>query len=610
MIQYKISFENPNDHTFSILMIIPRPDPEGQVLTLPNWIPGSYMIRDFSKNITSLKAFSAGTELVITKIDKSTWKVEPGDDEIAIHYEVFALDLSVRSAHMDNTHAFFNGTSMFLNPVGVQADNFSIEVMQPTIELASSWTVKTALSKQNLNNQGFGTYLVESYDELIDCPVEISDSKDLSFAVADVQHYLHLTGDIPKNVDTNLIEKDLQPICNEHVAMFGGVLPPERYLFMTMVSQNGYGGLEHKSSTALLCSPNDLPIKHKTRQSDDYLRFLGLCSHEYFHLWNVKRLKPLVLRNSDLSGETHTGLLWFFEGVTSYYDDLALLRSGVIDLGQYLALMAKTFTRYFRSEGRFKQTLQDSSFDAWTKFYKQDSNAINAIVSYYNKGMVVAFGLDITLRRETANQFTLDDLMRHLWTKYGFSESGIEENQIEREVEILAGKSFSDFFDFALRSTSELPVSDWLTSLGIGLNLRPEKTMDDQGEYLENLPDMVKDDHASLTLGCKLKPGSNVIHYVLHDSPAEKAGLCPDDELLAVNNRKITATNLDQLLELSATEGVELCVHSFRRGVLYVARLVPDKKYSNTCDLYLIDSRLLSDDQVAMQDDWRSSSVR
>jgi predicted metalloprotease with PDZ domain len=567
------------------------------------------MIRDFSKNITSIKAYSGKNVLGITKVDKSTWKIEPCTSELVIVYDVFALDLSVRSAHMDNTHAFFNGTSMFLNPLDLQVDKYSIEIKASEAHISTAWTVKTALLKQNVNAQGYGVYIASTYDELIDCPVEISDSVDAGFVVGDAQHHVHFTGDVPGNIDTGLIEKHLYAICKEHVAMFRDELPLDEYRFLTMVSQDAYGGLEHKSSTALLCSPADLPLKDKVRQSDDYLKFLGLCSHEYFHLWNVKRLKPFVLKQSDLSAEAHTELLWFFEGVTSYYDDLALLRSGVISLEQYLGLLAKTLTRYFRTLGRLKQNLLDSSFDAWTKFYKQDSNSINAIVSYYTKGALVALGLDITIRQKTAHLYSLDDLMRQLWNKYGLSESGIEERQIETEVELLTGENFSEFFDSCLRSTSELPLANWLAAVGIGINLRTEKNADDQGGYIESSVDAVQRENNSLTLGCKLQPGTNVIQYVLQNSPAEHAGLCPDDELLALNNRKVTAANLEKILNTLSPGHSGIAVHSFRRGVLYEASIVPEAQNNNTCDLYLLDKSGLSEEQQRMHYSWCSTSA-
>jgi len=608
MVRYTIRFDNPNNHTFSVRMIITDPDPAGQKLTLPNWIPGSYMIRDFSKNIVSLQAFNTANKVNLFKIDKSTWVVDPCENDIIVEYDVFALDLSVRSAHMDNTHAFFNGTSLFLKPVGKQDEQIQVEICASASPVADSWTVKTALKPETTNQQGYGLYSADNYDELIDCPVEISQSVDAGFVVNDASHFVHFTGDVPGLIDLSRLEEDLSVICQEHIALFGGELPVTEYYFLTMVSQNGYGGLEHKSSTALLCSPDDLPVTGKEKQADDYLKFLGLCSHEYFHLWNVKRLKPQQLKQSDLSQETHTELLWFFEGVTSYYDDLALLRSGVIKIEDYLGLLAKTLTRYYRTRGRFKQTLADSSFDAWTKFYKQDSNAINAIVSYYTKGAIVAFGLDIALREKTSNNYSLDDLMRYLWNEYGRAGTGIEERQVEDIVQQQTGHSFLDFFNLCLRNTDELPIAEWLQAIGVGLHLRPEKNADDQGGYSANPGELSSDDSPALSIGCKLKPGSTVIQYVINDSPAEKAGLSPDDEIVAFNNRKVTTGNLEKLLAWHSDKEA-MHIHSFRRGVLHEARITPGVGHDNTCELYLLEQENLSELHLKIQASWRASSV-
>jgi len=571
------------------------------------------MIRDFSKNIVALNAFNSDKQLHITKIDKSTWLVEPFegevDDEITLNYEVFALDLSVRSAHMDNSHAFFNGTSLFLKPVGQQDQRFEVEIIPSASPLAEIWTVKTAMTPEKVDQKGYGYYSAENYDELIDCPVEISQSVDASFVVNETPHLVHFTGDVPAAIDVGIIEKDLSVICKEHVAMFESELPPDQYRFLTMVSQNGYGGLEHKSSTALLCSPSDLPLTGREKQADDYLKYLGLCSHEYFHLWNVKRLKPQKLKASDLSCEAHTELLWFFEGVTSYYDDLALLRSGVIKIEDYLGLLAKTLTRYFRSNGRFKQSLSDSSFDAWTKFYKQDSNAVNAIVSYYTKGAIVAFGLDMTLREKTGNHYTLDHLMRYLWKAFGREEKGIDERDIEHIVEGQAGHSFSGFFELCLRSTDELPVSQWLNTIGVGLSMRAEKNAEDLGGYNSEVAKIPADNNTPLSIGCRFIPGSTVIQYVLNNSPAEKAGLSPDDEIIALNDRKLGADNLQKLLEMHAGD-TEVSVHGFRRGVLYETCIKPEPGLENTCELYLLEQQSQSNMQVEIHNSWRTSSVR
>jgi len=607
---YDVTFNNPNNHLFTVKLTIDNPNPCGQRLTLPNWIPGSYMIRDFSRNIVTIKAISAGNELKIEKIDKSTWSIEPVKDSLLIEYQVYAFDLSVRSAHLDNSHAFFNGSSLFLCPVGEELSDILIKINSPKI--VQTWSVKTALTIDNVNSLGFGLYTANSYDELIDCPVEVSQSTDINFNVLGIQHSLHLTGDRIDGFDTDQLAVDLTKICHEQAAVFDNELPPSKYLFLTMVVNGGYGGLEHKSSTSLVCSPDDLPLLGATKQSEGYRQFLGLCSHEYFHLWNVKRIKPQVFMEKGLSSEVHTQLLWAFEGITSYYDDLAVLRSSCISIENYLEQFAHTLTRYFRSKGRSRQTLVDSSFDAWTKFYKQDENATNAIVSYYIKGMIVAFGLDMTIRKNTSNSKNLDDLMKLLWNKYGREDIGVHENTIEIETENLVGRDMSDFFDICLRSTEELPISDWLNDLGIRLTLRRENDSSDKGGFTDEKKSHKEAEfieNKEVTFGCKLKPGNDTqVQYVLNDSPAEMAGICPGDIFVAIDGQQVTNTNFEKLVCLHDV-GKAIQVFVFRREKLHQFSIIPVLKDLDVCELSLIDDSELSVQQRDLMQDWRRTNA-
>jgi len=616
MIDYSVSIDNPNNHLFSVTLKIDKPDPAGQVLHLPSWIPGSYMIRDFSRNMVSLNAHSSERKLLVRKIDKASWQVESCCGPLLVNYEIYALDLSVRSAHLDNTHAFFNGTSLFLEPVGQSQSPVTMHIHPVVLNDGQRWTVKTALTRKKVDAGGFGEYAAADYDELIDCPVEISDSLDIDFEVNEIAHYLHLSGDLPAAIDSAKLAQDLKAVCLEQAALFADELPMAKYHFLTMVVENGYGGLEHKSSTALVCSPDDLPVTSQIKQTAEYRRFLGLCSHEYFHLWNVKRIRPRVFQEQGLQTEAHTTLLWAFEGITSYYDDLALLRSATITLEDYLQLLSETLTRLYRSKGRLKQTLADSSFDAWTKFYKQDENALNAIVSYYTKGAIVALGLDVTMRLKTHNKVTLDDLMRALWDKHGKNETGVAEDDIELLATALAGQSLQSFFDLCLRSTKELPVESWLNILGIGMRLRAEKKAGDTGGYIkrdqleqENQACQDSESVSDVTLGCNLVKGTTTIASVYNDSAAEIAGLVPGDVIVAIDNKKVTPENYDKIVtRLSLDEPVD--IHVFRRDRLKSYRITPMTKLQNICELFLYDESELTAQQLQMQSSWRSTSVK
>ncbi|MCP4432599.1 MAG: M61 family metallopeptidase, partial [Gammaproteobacteria bacterium] len=379
MLRYHITSRDPVTHYFNVSIVIESPDPAGQFLQLPNWIPGSYMIRDFSRHLIDITAFSQGNRLTIDQIDKSSWRVEPCSGELRMNYLVYAHDLSVRGAHLDHTHGYYNGTSVFLEVLGQSQQPCEILIEKPAVESSSKWRLATTLETVETEDDGFGLYQAKDYDDLIDHPVEMGEFIQLQFIACGVPHDIVLTGRF--ECDTERLSSDLQRICEHHIRFFGEPAPVDYYQFQVLVVGDGYGGLEHRSSTSLICSRDSLPKSGDIEVTDGYREFLGLCSHEYFHTWNVKRIKPAVFQPYQLQSETYTELLWAFEGITSYYDDLALARCGLIEPKAYLELLSQTITRVFRGKGATRQSAAESSFNAWTKFYKQDENAANAIVS-------------------------------------------------------------------------------------------------------------------------------------------------------------------------------------------------------------------------------------
>ena len=413
MIRYQIQAVSPEAHLFRVTVCISSPDPKGQKFLLPAWIPGSYMIRDFARNIVTINAQCGDADLALEKLDKQTWQCESCNGELTLVYDVYAWDLSVRSAHLDTTHGYFNGTSVFVKILGQDSNPCEVEILRPEGEGYSDWQIATTLAPLDTEFLRFGRYRAENYGDLIDHPVEMGTFSHASFSISGVPHDIVITG--RHTADMDRLCHDLQAICSQHIKFFGELPQMERYLFQVMAVGSGYGGLEHRSSTSLLCGREDLPLMHEKEVSENYREFLGLCSHEYFHLWNVKRIRPEVFKKAGLTREVHTNLLWAFEGITSYYDDMGLVRSGRIKPESYLELLARLITRVHRGSGRLKQSVAESSFDAWTKFYKQDENAPNAIVSYYGKGALIALALDFTLRIETDRRVSLDDLMRALW---------------------------------------------------------------------------------------------------------------------------------------------------------------------------------------------------
>lgn len=578
-IHYRIRPIRPEAHLFEVTLTIAEPAPEGQVISMAAWIPGSYMIRDFAKNIVTLSASRGGSPIAVEKLDKQTWQLAAGEGPVAVRYEVYCWDLSVRSAHLDPTHGYFNGTSLFFKVHGQEKRPCSVDIEPPEGPAYASWRVATTLPTDGTRPYGFGRYRAADYDELVDHPVEMGSFELIEFEVGGKPHAMALTG--RHQADTARLATDLKKICDYQVGLFGE-FPADRYLFLTMVVGDGYGGLEHRSSSSLICKRDALPRAGLAEPDEGYRDFLGLCSHEYFHTWNVKRIRPKAFQNPDLSRECHTRLLWAFEGITSYYDELALVRAGVISPESYLELLGQMITRVLRVPGRHRQTLAESSFDAWTKLYKQDENGPNAIVSYYTKGALTALALDLTIRRQTEDRRSLDDVMRALWSDYGSRDRGIGEQEYESVVEAATGVSLGAFFDQALRGTDDLPLADLLATVGIGFHLRTATSDSDKGGKPAangaERPDF----------GVRLAPDSAEarIQFAFDGRPAMRSGLSAGDVLVAVDGIKVARDTFDKRLSrYRAGETVE--VHAFRRDELMRFEVTLETPPEDTCYLTL-----------------------
>jgi len=597
-IQYTVNLFNPHAHTFKVTLEISTPDKTGQILSLPAWIPGSYMIRDFAKNIINIKASSNNKIISLDKLDKSTWKAEIVTQPLTLEYEVYAWDLSVRSAHFDMTHAFFNGTSLFLMPHGFENEDSTIEILKPKDKKYSDWKVTTSLSSTNINKSGFGTYQAQDYDDLIDHPVEIGTHSEFEFLVENTTHKMALTG--IHRADEKRLAQDLTKICQTHCTMFGDLPELNEYIFLTMVTGDGYGGLEHRSSTSLMCSRDDLPLTTEpTDPEEKYRNFLGLCSHEYFHTWNIKRIKPEAFLPYDLSTETYTKQLWAFEGITSYYDELALVRSGVISLNSYLELIGQTITRVIRGKGRFNQSIAESSFEAWTKFYKQDESAPNTIVSYYAKGALLALCLDLTIRNKTNNKKSLDDVMRYLWNNYGKKLRGIPEGEIEKVASDISGVNLNEFFEKYLYGMEELPLEKLLSEVGITFNLRPTTSVDDKGGKASE----TKSQKNATSIGARFienKLGAKITQVFSGES-AELAGLSAGDVIIAINNLQINKSNITKTINSYDVDD-KLTIHAFRRDELKVFELTLNAAELTTC--YLEENKQADSGKLRKQNNW------
>ena len=513
-IKYKITPKNLHAHVFEVELTLQNPNPLGQVFSLPSWIPGSYLVRDFAKNIVSIQAHSAGQPIPIKKLDKDHWITSPCHDEITLSYEVYAFDLSVRSAYLTNERAFFNGSSVFLSPLGFEAEKCELCIVPAqNSQTLGEWSCATGLKKvSELNFEAL------NYQDLIDHPVEMADFTLFDFEVKGVKHQMAITG--MHNTDIARLKQDLKTICKHHVGFFNNDMPFDHYLFLTLVKTKGYGGLEHKNSTSLICSRKELPTYELGDINKDYTRFLALCSHEYFHAWWVKTIKPASFFELDLSRENYTEQLWIFEGFTSYYDELSLLRAKLLTPEQYLDLLAQTITRVQKSKGRLTQSLAQSSYDAWTKFYQQDENAPNAIVSYYTKGALLAFVLDIQIRQQTDGIKSLDDVLRHVWGNY--QACGLENNTIQTIVSEITDTDFSEFFEDYLYGVKELPLQASFDYVGI------------ECQFVKHL-----DDLSDFGLTIKTEGEFSQIIQVFADSSAQHAGLYVGDKIVSVNYQQL-----------------------------------------------------------------------
>lgn len=600
-ISYQVLLSNPQAHIFTVRCEIPDPDPNGQEFSIPAWIPGSYMIRDFAKNIVQIHASCGQAAVTCEKLDKQTWRCAPCAGTLIVEYQVYAWDLSVRSAHLDTTHGFFNGTSLFIQVRGKAHQRCVVEIIRPSGKRYATWRLATAMERVTGDEYEFGTFTAADYDELVDHPVEMGDFSATEFEAGGVAHALILTGKY--NTDSKRIAADLVRVCESHIALFGELPKMEKYYFLVMVVGEGYGGLEHRASTSLLCSRDDLPKKGEKEISERYRTFLGLCSHEYFHTWNVKRIKPAVFQPYDLTKETYTRLLWAFEGITSYYDDLGLLRAGLIDSNSYLELLSQSLTRVYRSLGRQKQTLSESSLDAWSKFYKQDENAVNAIVSYYTKGAMVALALDLTIRKQTQSQKSLDDVMRHLWQNYGSIGKGIPENALERIIMDCTGIDLTFFFDQCLRSVDEIELTELFSAFAVEMQLRAAEGRDDKGgKFIE--AELQNAEAGVLGVRTMAEPFGARLVSVLDESAAQQAGLSAGDLLIAIDDIQVKHDRLPQHLE-RYTAGNRVSVHVFRRDELLrfeVALLAP---IVDTVALRSIDG---SNEQARRQTSWFQSA--
>ena len=594
--RYTIQAKDPAAHLFEVRVTVADPEEAGQVFAMPAWIPGSYMIRDYARHVVAIRAEADGVGLEVIKLDKSRWRTEPAGRAVTLVMEVYAFDESVRGAHLDMTHAYFNGPCVFPAVVGQEDTACALKIIAPDLPAARDWRVATSMNRAGAEPYGFGDYVAADYAELIDHPVEIGNLSIGEFQVSDVPHVIAILGNT--RADMARLCHDLQKLCSFHRRMLGTPRDLDRYVFLLHAPGSGYGGLEHRWSSSLVSDRDSLPIRGDEGVSPKYRKFLGLVSHEYFHLWNVKRMKPEAFTPYDLSQETHTELLWVFEGITSYYDDLALVRCGLISVSDYLELLGQTITRVIRGQGRQRQSVAESSFDAWTKFYKQDANAGNAVVSYYAKGSLIALALDLKLRSETEGRVSLDDVMRACWEKWGETGAGMPERGLEEVSAEVSGLDLGDFFDAAVRGTGELALEHLLHEHGVDHCLRKSRGRKDKGGgkvAVDKLP--------AVWLGARLAVhgGNAVFASLTNGGPAECAGVSPGDELVALDGIRVKVSDSDtRIRRYRPGDKSELTV--FRGDELLTLKLKWAEAPADTC--YLLEDSNADATTVVYRNSW------
>jgi len=546
MLHYEVAVPNPATHEVEVTLRFAA-DRDGEVvLLLPVWIPGSYLVREFARHLVSVAAtrlLADGREvpLWVHKSAKQRWIVKGvrRGEMVVVRCRFWAYDRSVREALLSDERALLNGTSLFMVPEDRLGEPCTLTLVPPA---EAGWQVATTLPAHVVDGQGFGQYQARDYHALVDAPITMGKIERLAFAVAGVPHEVVVTG-ATIDWDRQRLIDDLQKLCGAY-ARFFGTLPFARYCFHLHLTDQDYGGLEHRESSLLLSSRTDLPSLGMKTASDAYTRLLGLFSHEYLHAWVVKRLRPRSFLIYDYFHEQPTRLLWLFEGWVAYYDDLMLCRAGLIDPERYLGLLSDQLTRVVSDPGHRVQPLADASLDAWIKFYRPHPHSASLFTNYYTKGAVVACALDWRLRLRGSS---LDELLLTLWRSYGEAEVGVTEDEIFAAVASLGGRTLCRWLQTQINEAHAEPLTALAPSMGVAVRY----------EY-----------HPYPDLGVRWESGRNplVIAQVLSGSPAEAAGLAAGDEVVAFNRLRVTPSNCNELLARYAP-GEMLAVGLFREGV-------------------------------------------
>jgi predicted metalloprotease with PDZ domain len=523
-LRHRLTIRSPQTHLVEVETTVGAPEglKEPFVLFMPVWTPGSYLVREYARHIEGLTCAPPARSV---KIRKNAWRFEPnGSPSVTVRYAVFCNDLSVRTNHVDATHAFLNGAAVFLALEGREAAPIRLLVEPPPL-----WRVTTPLPVSNEPvPEGSFSFEAPDLDTLVDSPLEIGTHREERFDVLGKTHTIVVwPSDAASSADVERLVADTRSILDTEAKLFGGDLPYSDYRILLHLAPRGRGGLEHKSCAALLASSSAFGSR------EGYLDLLSLVAHEALHAWNVKRIRPEGLTPYRYQDENYTRLLWWFEGATSYYDWRVLRLAKLCTVAEYLEHLASEVAALDATYGRLVQSLEDASFDAWIKLYRPDENTPNSSVSYYRKGELVCAMLDLEIRGRTRGRATLDDVLRHLWEHHGVTGKPVPETGMLDLFERAAGVPLGELFDAWIRAPGELDYTSTFARVGLSLDRQP------------------KSDGPACSIGARIRSdGTRVaVIGVIREAAAHRAGIDPGDELLAIAGRRLDGVVLDVALQ-------------------------------------------------------------
>jgi predicted metalloprotease with PDZ domain len=540
---YHLSMPQPNSHYFAVKIDVQENTAAVQEFKLPVWTPGSYLVREFSKNLNQVRAIDAqGKELAVKKKAKNAWEVQcNGAASYTVFYEVYAFELSVRTPFLDNTHGFVAGAGVFMYTEETRNQLGVIKIYPH----ASFKKVSTALAPADFKSEpGCQTFVFKDYDQLVDSPIEIGNQQEFSFIAAGVRHRVAMYGEANYNVTE--LQRDMAKVVESATAVFGSN-PNQDYLFIVHNVTDGQGGLEHLNSCVL-------SVSRWSYTGSNYLGFINLVAHEYFHLWNVKRIRPIELGPFNYDQECYTSLLWVMEGITSYYDELLLLRAGFYTKTEFLSKLQSQINYVEGSPGSRVQPVAHASFDAWIKAYRPNENSSNTTMTYYSRGAVIGAVLDAYLIQRSKGKQSLDGFMQLLYQKYALDlKRGFSETEFEQELANYCGEDMHAFFKQYVNGTAIIPYQQYFEPMGLKVT--------DQTSTLTNF-------------GAALEPGEVLkVRTVRSGSAAEDAGISVGDEILACDGYRIDKAGLENKYN-NLQPGVSMELLLSRDGKLFSTKCV------------------------------------